>query len=150
MWSKIMNKVCILLLLIIMNLCIQHTARAEDRFVSFAKSLNANDYDKMLPAQPVGQWLKAHLPDNYKAVWASRITDCGEGIGGPSDRERDMPLCAEIEISTGDKSKGALMLFVGTERLGMLREGAGVYFGYVEYGDAVFNIRNLGDLLKIR
>jgi len=90
---------------------------ADDDYVRFAKSLSAEKYDKSLPSVPVEQWLTSALPRGIAAAWGDNVTDCGEQTGNPAiDSERDMPLCAEIELKQKDKSVGYLLLFVGTEK----------------------------------
>ena len=98
--------------------------------VQFAKSLPAQAYDATLPAVPVEQWLAAHLPQGVTAHWGEFITDCGEQTGDPAvDRQRDMPLCAEVELKRNDKLVGYLLLAVGTSKKGVSREQAGLFFG---------------------
>ena len=76
---------------------------ADDDYVSFAKSLPANNYDKSLPSIPTEQWLTSILPRGIIAVWGNRVTDCGEQTGDPAiDRERDMLLCVEVELKKKD------------------------------------------------
>jgi len=54
-------------------------------------------------------------------AWGNNVKDCGEQTGDSAiDRERDMPLCAEIELKKKEKSVGYLLLFVGTEKKGKL------------------------------
>jgi len=104
-------------------------ALADDALVMKAKSLSAKHFDETLPAQPIEEWLSRHLPAEYEVVWGEYITDCGESTGGTSDKERDMPLCAEVEIRQGTKLVGYLALFVGTQKRGLLNDSAGgVYF----------------------
>ena len=81
-----------------------------------AMSLTAREYDKTLPAQPVTTWLREHLPTRYEVVWGDRITDCGEASGTAADADRDLPMCAEIELREGGTMRGYLALFIGTAK----------------------------------
>lgn len=126
-------------------------APADDDYVSFAKSLPAEKYDKSLPSIPAEQWLNSILPRGIVAVWGNSITDCGEQTGDPAiDRGRDMPLCAEIELKQKDKSVGYLLLFVGTEKKGKLKETAGLYYGYIKQGDKTIGLRKLQEITKLK
>jgi hypothetical protein len=125
-------------------------AHADDEYVKKAKSLTAEDFDRTLPDQPVAGWLRSNIPAQYEVVWGEYITDCGEGTGTTSDKDRDMPLCAEVELKEGRETKGYLALFVGTQKRGLLRDSAGLYFGYLEHRETKHNFKRLGDVLKIK
>ncbi len=123
---------------------------ADDKFVRAAKSLSARAFDKNLPDQPVEGWLRAHLPVDYQVVWGEEVTDCGEGTGSAIDAKRDMPLCAEVEVKRGAKMVGYLALMVGTQKRGLLKEGNGLYFGYLEHAGTKYDFKRLSDVLKVK
>ncbi len=112
--------------------------------------MSARDFDKTLPDQPVVEWLRAHLPSSCRVLWGEDITDCGESTGTAIDKERDMPLCAEVEIKQGAKVIGYLALFVATQKRGFLASDAGLYFGYLEHNGIKYDFRQLSDLLKVK
>jgi hypothetical protein len=125
-------------------------ALADDDNVSFAKSLQAKDYDSNLRPMPVEQWFKSVLPHGIIAVWNPNITDCGEQTGNPAiDRTRDMPMCAEIELKKNSRLVGYLFLVIGSEKKGKLKEDAGLYYGYIKKNEKEVNLKKLGDLSKI-
>lgn len=124
-------------------------ALADDALVIKARSLSAKLFDETLPAQPIEEWLRMHLPSEYEIVWGKYITDCGERTGSATDKKRDVPLCAEVEIRKGTKLVGYLALFLGTQKRGLLNNGAGVYFGYLEYQGMKYNFRRLSDILNV-
>lgn len=124
---------------------------ADDDYVSFAKSLQAKDYDSNLPPMPIEQWLKSVLPHGTIAVWNPNITDCGEQTGDPAiDKDRDMPMCAEIEFKKNSISVGYLLLFIGTKKKGKLKEKAGLYYGDIKRNEKTINLKKLGDLSKMK
>lgn len=124
---------------------------ADDDYVRFAKSLPARNYDKNLPSVPTEHWLTSILPSGIVAVWGDNVTDCGEQTGDPAiDRERDMPLCIEIELKQKDKSAGYLLLFVGTEKKGKLKEAAGLYYGYIRQGGKTIDLKKLHEITKLK
>ena len=121
----------------------------DDEIVKAAKSLSAQAFDKTLPDQSVESWLRAHLTAEYQIVWGEEITDCGEGGGTPIEG-RDMPLCAEVVVKGGAKMVGYLALIVGTHKRGLLKEGNGLYFGYLERAGTRYDFKRLSDVLKIK
>jgi len=124
-------------------------ALADDALVIKAKSLSAKQFDETLPSQPIEEWLRIHLPPEYEIVWGKHITDCGERTGSATDKKRDIPLCAEVEIRKGTKLVGYLALFLGTQERGLLNDNAGVYFGYLEHQGIKYNFRKLSEILDV-
>jgi hypothetical protein len=125
-------------------------AQADDEGVKRVMSLTARDFDKVLPDQPIDGWLRSNLPARYEVVWGEHITDCGEGTGTVIDKERDMPICLEVVLKEGLEIKGYLALFVGTEKRGLLKDGYGLYFGYLQYDGNRYNFKWLRDVLKVK
>ena len=138
-------------IVVFMILFVASQAMADDDYVSFAKSLPAKKYDRRLPSIPIEQWLSSALPPGVVAEWGNSVTDCGEQTGDPKiDKERDMPLCTEIEFKKKDKSVGYLLLFVGTEKKGKMKEAAGLYYGYIKQGDKTINLKRLQEITKLK
>lgn len=124
---------------------------AGDAYIVFAKSLTAKQYDKNLPAVPIVQWLGSVLPGDVEAVWGKTVTDCGEQVGDPeTDRGRDMPLCAEIELKKKGEVIGHLLLFVGTGRKGKMKDDAGLYYGYYKLGIRTVDVKELGEIANMK
>jgi hypothetical protein len=134
-----------------MLLCAPALSTADDAYVSFAKSLPADRYDKTLPAISLERWLTSILPLGIVAVWGETVTDCGEQTGVPEvDKKRDMPLCVEIELKEKGKSVGYLLLFVGTNKKGILKESVALYYGYIKQGEKTVQLRNLREIAKMK
>jgi hypothetical protein len=129
---------------------IPNAAHAEDEQVKKAMSLTARDFDRDLPDLPIDDWLLAHIPVRYEVVWGEHITDCGEGGGTSVDIDRDMPVCVEVELKEGREVKGFFNFFVGTQKSGFLKDGCGLYFGYLEHGGNKFTFKRLNDVLKVK
>lgn len=126
-------------------------ARADDDYVSYAKQLEAKKYDDNLPSIPVEQWLTSVLPGGIAAVWGEYVTDCGEQTGVPKiDKKRDMPLCAEIELKKKDRLVGYLLLFVGTEKKGRLKDETTLYYGYIRKDDKTIGLKKLQEIEKMK
>lgn len=129
---------------------LSRATRADDEGVKRALSLTARDFDRVLPDQPIGAWLRSNLPARYEVIWGEHITDCGEGTGTAIDKERDMPICLEVVLKEGPEIKGYLALFVGTERRGLFKGGYGLYFGYLQHEGNRYNFKRLRDVLKVK
>jgi hypothetical protein len=123
---------------------------AEDEYVKKAMSLTARDFDKDLPDQPINEWLRSHIPPEYRMLWGEHTTDCGEATGTTLDTGRDMPMCVEVEFIEGRETRGCLDLFVGTKERGFSKNEHRLYFGHLEYGASRYNFRRLSDMLKVK
>ncbi|HSB03656.1 MAG TPA: hypothetical protein VLK23_00585 [Thermodesulfobacteriota bacterium] len=124
---------------------------AEDDYVRFAKSLMAKDYEQSLPSIPIQEWLRSILPNGIVALWNPTITDCGEQTGDAEiDKNRDIPMCAEIELKENGTSVGYLLLMIGTQRKGNVKEYAALFSGFVTRHEKTINLRKLSDLSKMR
>jgi hypothetical protein len=128
-----------------------HQATADDEKVSFAKSLTAKEYDNTLPSIPIEKWLRSTLKKNIAVEWGTDITDCGEQTGNPEiDKERDIPLCADIELKENSKIIGYLLFFIGTENKGVIKEKTCLYYGYINSNDRRITFKRLSELENIR
>jgi hypothetical protein len=127
-----------------------NATHAEDEHVKKAMSLTARDFDRDLPDLPIDDWLRSHIPTRYEVVWSEHTTDCGEGTGTSVDKERDMPVCVEVELKEGPEIKGCLNFFVGTQKRGLLKDGYRLYFGYLEHGGNKYIFKQLSDVLKVK
>jgi hypothetical protein len=124
---------------------------ADDDYVTFAKSLTADKYDQSLPSLPIEQWLTSILPHGIVASWGKYVTDCGEQMGVPAiDKDRDMPLCAEIEFKENGRSVGYILLFIGSEKKGITSANAELYYGEMRRNDVSIRLKKLGDMKKMK
>lgn len=123
---------------------------ADNQYAKRTRSLKARDFDRLLPDQPIDSWLRSNIPARYEVIWGEDITDCGEATGTSIDKERDMPVCLEVMLKEGPEIKGYLTLFIGTEKRGPLKEGYGLYFGYLQQGGNRYNFKRLSDVLKVK
>ena len=137
-------------LLVILIVLVASIAHADNELVKKAKALSANDFDKTLSDQPIEEWLQAHLPTSYKVVWEEQITDCGESTGTSIGKDRDMPLCAEVIIYEGPKVVGYLALFIATQKQGLLTNGKGLYFGFLDHQGTKYDFKQISDVLKVK
>ncbi len=139
------------LVLVVLAFCsLSSTAHAYDDYVKKGMSLTARDFDQVLPNQPIDAWLRSNIPARYEVVWGKQITDCGESTGTSVDKERDMPMCLEVEIKEGPEIKGCLSLLIGTEKRGLFKDGYGIYFGYLEHSGNKYNFNRLSDVLRVK
>jgi hypothetical protein len=144
-------KTIFILIVISMILLSSSPSIADDDYVTFAKSLTADKYDQSLPSLPIEQWLTSVLPHGIVASWGRYVTDCGEQTGVPAiDKDRDMPLCAEIEFKENGRSVGYILLFIGTENKGISSVNAELYSGEMRRNDVSIKLNKLGDLKNIK
>lgn len=140
-------KLILLLCIVLLFLLSPHPAAADDEKVSFSKSLTANEYDNVLPAIAIEKWLRSILKESVAIEWGAYITDCGEQAGNPEiDKERDIPLCAEVELKEENRLVGYLLLFIGTENEGVIKEKACLYYGYINSNGKQITITKLSEL----
>ena len=140
-----------ILSIITMILLASSPSIAEDDYVIIAKSLLAKDYDETLLSIPVEKWLISVLPQGIDAKWNPNITDCGEQTGDPTiDKDRDVPICAEIELNDNGRSVGYLSLVIGSTKNGISKTRAKLYYGYIKRYEKRVNIRKLSDLSKLK
>lgn len=78
------------------------------------------------------------------------MTDCGESTGTIEDRQRNMPLCVEVEIHEGTRQVGYLSLLIENEKFGLVGEGMGLYSGFVEAKGTRIDLRKLSDILSVK
>jgi hypothetical protein len=143
-------KIRLLAGLVFMILLAASPTRADDDYVSYAKSLPAKKFDNSLLSIPTEQWLASSLPSGFVAVWENNVTACGEQTGDPeTDKKRDMPLCVEIELKKKDKSVGYLLLLVGTEKKGKEVGAVGLYYGYIEKEAKTMDLNELHEVIKL-
>jgi hypothetical protein len=147
----IVSLALVLAIVLSMFLWTPSLSMADDDYVIFTKSLRVDKYDKSLPAIPLEKWLTSILPRGIVAVWSETVTDCGEQTGVPEiDKKRNMLLCVEIELREKGKSVGYLLLFVGTNRKGISKEGVSLYYGYIKQGEKNVRLKNLKEIAKMK
>ncbi len=148
-----MKKFKQILLLISISLIFFLSSQAigDEQNINFAKSLTAKEYDSTLPSIPIEKWLKSIMPKHVIVEWGKHITACGEQTGNPEiDKNRDMPLCAEVELKENNKTIGYLLFFIGTENKGMIKKKACLYYGFINSNNKQITIKKLSELKNIR
>jgi hypothetical protein len=142
------HKISVFISFIAILILVSTGVLADDALVKKAKLLSAKFFDETLPTEPIEKWLRMNLPAEYDIIWGECITDCGESTGSGLDKERDMPLCVEVEIRN-ETLAGYLALYVGTQKSDLFNDSAGVYFGYLEHQGTKYNFRKLSDILDV-
>ena len=72
----------------------------EEKAINKVKTTLTSKIEAGRPAQPFEVWLQNLAGKDARLKW--ELNDCGEGTGGPADRERDMPLCIGIRADLPD------------------------------------------------
>jgi ankyrin repeat protein len=79
--------------------------------IPVAKATPVSKIEAGKPEQPLEAWLQNLAGKDAKLEWG--LDDCGESTGGPSDRERDMPLCVSVNAKLPDGRWLYVSLVVG-------------------------------------
>lgn len=100
------------------------------------KTTLTSEIEKGRPAIPFEVWLQNLAGKDAKMKW--ELNDCGEGTGGPADRERDMPLCVGVraDLPDGRYLDAELGVASGSDfDRGVMPSGVGVRDVYAGYKD---------------
>jgi hypothetical protein len=97
----------------------------DDPFIALAKQADVSALDTTLAKQRFEDWFRAVVGPQAKISWGR--TDCGEATGSPSDRNRDLPTCAEPTAELPDGRKVVLEMAVGSRQRGISRTPSGFY-----------------------
>ena len=117
--------------------------------IEAAKKAIVHQIDPALPRTTFESWLRGLA--GAKAVTRWEVNDCGEQTGNPSlDKERDFPMCAQVQVSLGGNRELTLSLAVGTGRKGVTPEPPDFVSGYVtESGGPPTWIKSLAEVPAI-
>lgn len=81
--------------------------------IEAAKNAPVHQIDPALPSTTFEAWLRGVVGPQAVTKW--EVNDCGEQTGDPvRDRGRDLPVCAQVQVSLGDNRELYLLLAVGT------------------------------------
>lgn len=94
----------------------------EEEFLRAGKGASAHALDARLPKVNLGTWLGRLADPGTQVKWEAN--DCGEASGSPSDSARDLPVCAEAQLSLHDGRKVYVSLAVGTDHRGVVPPAA--------------------------
>lgn len=98
----------------------------EQDFLAAAKSTLASQVEPGLADETIDVWLAGVIGQQVPTVWG--INDCGEQTGDPAvDKERDLPICGELEATLAPDRSVYLYFSLGTQSLGVL-EGRDLWF----------------------
>ena len=132
--------------LFFLTITVVSTTAAKEIPMASAQMISAQKFDASLPLMTVDAWLSSVVPNKVNVTWGSHMTGCGEQTGTSVDADRDMPICAEVEMKGPNEKKAYLLLFVGTRNSGFTPENAQLYWGFYKSGEAFEELRKLGDL----
>ena len=89
----------------------------DTRAINRAKNVIVQDLDKALPRITFEAWLRGLVAPKSQMTW--EVNDCGEQTGSPADRDRDLPICVEVEVGLPGNRQLFLSLGVGSVRRGL-------------------------------
>jgi hypothetical protein len=86
--------------------------------ISAARNSIVRDMEKTLPAVKFEAWLQELVGRQTALEWG--VTDCGEQTGDPAtDRARDIPVCAEVNVKLPGDRLLSLSLLAGSRQRGL-------------------------------
>ena len=121
-------------------------AAGEPDFLAAAKSTLASQVEPGLPDETIEVWLAGVIGREVPVAWG--INDCGEQTGDPSvDKDRDFPVCGELEATLAPGRSVYLYFSVGTQSLGVL-EGRALWFVGILEPDNTLTFESLSALAE--
>lgn len=100
-------------LLVLVALALGQSGEMQATAIAAAKTAIAQDIDRTLPRVPFETWLRG-VVGSGQAPMQWETNDCGEQTGGPADRARDFPMCAEVQARLSGNRRLSISLVVGT------------------------------------
>jgi hypothetical protein len=100
--------------------------------IAAAKKVSVHQLDPSLPRKPFIDWLNATVGTDAQRTW--EVNDCGEQTGS-GKVERDIPLCAEVDVVLPGKRRLIVSLSVGTHETGVSKTPPSVFWAAVVEAD---------------
>jgi len=117
---------------------------SREQLLAAGQATLASQIEAGLPEVSVASWIGALVGVGQTPAWA--LNDCGEQAGVPAtDAQRDLPVCAELEIQLPEGGSVYLYFLVGTQSKGVV-ESRGLYFAGVLRGGQNLTFPNLTSL----
>jgi hypothetical protein len=118
-----------LALVVVLTVALGQTPQTQTAVINAAKNSIVRDMDKTLPPVRFEAWLQGIVGAQAAVDW--RVTDCGEQTGGPADRGRDFPMCAEVNVNLPGNRMLSLSLLVGSRERGLTVGALALYSGAI-------------------
>ena len=93
-----------------------------------------------MPSVSFEKWLRVEAGADAEFHW--EVNDCGEQTGTPADRDRDFPMCVEVQAVMKDRRTIVVSVAVGTFEKGKLGKPT-VYFAQLITPSQTINIDHL-------
>jgi hypothetical protein len=119
-------------------------AGSDQKFIEAAKRTSARRLDARLPRISVSRWLDGLAAPGTLVAW--EVNDCGEATGSPADTARDLPVCAEADLSLRDGRRVSLAMDAGTMRRGVVPP-AGFFWATVRQSDSTVSFGSFDKLV---
>ena len=116
-----------------------------DLAIAHVKRLSVSALDSRLPYRRFVSWFKEVVGPKAKITW--EVNDCGEQTGGEADKDRDLPICAEVQANLPDQRIVVVRILAGTFKKGIAPQDVGIYAIFIEQEGEIRNVRHLSDLV---
>jgi hypothetical protein len=138
------------LALVTLVLALSQAPQIQAAAIQAAKNSIARDMDKTLPPVTFEAWLQGLAGTQAVLQWS--VTDCGEQTGNPAlDRGRDIPMCAEVNVTLPGNRLLSLSLLVGSAGRGLTVGSLQFYSGAILDSDfkQTISIKTLAEVPRL-
>ena len=98
--------------------------------IDAAKKAIVRQIDPALPRTTFEAWLRGLVGPQAVTKW--EVNDCGEQTGNPAlDKDRDSPMCAQVQVFLDGKRELHLSHAVGTRRHGVTAAPPAFFSGHL-------------------
>ena len=109
--------------------------------IAAAKNTSVHQIEPSLPNKAFSVWLRNLVGPKAHIQW--EVNDCGEQTGNPeSDKGRDFPMCAEVQVELAGKRKLSISLSVGTFKTGAHAGPARFFYAFILQPDGSSRLIN--------
>lgn len=115
----------------------------DDKLIRQVQQISVAQLDSVLPAVSFEKWLRVEAGADAEFHW--EVNDCGEQTGTAADRDRDFPLCVEVQANMKDHRTIVVSIAVGTFHKGAVGKPT-VYFVQLATPRKTINLDHLSDL----
>ena len=112
------------------------------KLIGQVKQIPVSQLDAALPSISFEKWLRVEAGADAELQW--EVNDCGEQTGTAEDRDRDFPICVEVDAHMKDQRTIVVSVTVGTFKKGAFGKPA-VFFAQLNTPHQTIDIRQLSD-----
>jgi hypothetical protein len=112
----------------------------------FAKRIDVQTLDSRLPHQHFSKWFNEVVGPGAKIGW--EVNDCGEQTGNASEKDRDLPFCAQGQADLPDGRTVVISIGVGTMSKGLTPRSVAIRDILIVQDGKARTVSQLSDLVN--